>query len=129
MSGIERVFREGGLHQVVELLAVPARSGLYLTRGRIRRLAGEMRLRPGIQGRARMLENLFREAGLEGRAVEFLERLDAEAAAMIERCRGWSRACPPARGAWKEWVSRARQLRRHLREAKRAARRLQSSSS
>lgn len=128
MSDIPRVFREGSLHQMAELLVNPARSGLYLTRGRIRRIAREMGLRPGVQSRARMLENLFREAGLEGRAVEFLERLDAEAAAMIERCRGWSRACPPAKGAWREWIARARELRRHLREAKRAARRLQSSS-
>jgi hypothetical protein len=113
---------------MAELLVNPARSGLYLTRGRIRRLAREMDLRPGVQGRARMLENLFREAGLEGRAAEFLERLDAEAAAMIERCRAWTRACPPAKGAWREWIARARELRRHLRAAERAARRLQSSS-
>ena len=128
MSDIERVFREGSLHQVVDLLVVPARSGVYLTRGRIRRLAGEMDLRPGVQSRSRMLENLFREAGLEGRAVELLDRLDGEAAAMIDRCRAWSRACPPAKAAWKEWIARAKQLRRHLREARRAAGRLQSSS-
>lgn len=123
MSDIERVFREGNLHQVVELLVNPARSGVYLTRGRIRHLAGEMDLRPGVQSRARMLENLFREAGLEGRAGEVLERLEGEASAMLERCRGWARACPPAKAAWKEWIARARELRRHLREAKRIARR------
>jgi len=128
VSDIPRVFREGSLHQVAELLVNPARSGLYLTRGRIRRLAREMGLRPGVQGRARMLESLFREAGLEGRAAELLDRLDGEAAAMIGRCRAWSRACPPAKGAWKGWISRARELRRHLREAKRAVHRFSSSS-
>jgi len=113
---------------MADLLVNPARSGIYLTRGRIRRMAREMGLRPGVQGRARMLENLFREAGLEGRAPELLGRLDAEAAAMIEDCRAWTRACPPAKAAWKDWIARARELRRHLREARRAAEKMQSSS-
>ncbi|MEK6710870.1 MAG: hypothetical protein AABZ64_09855 [Nitrospinota bacterium] len=121
MSEIERVFREGGLHEVAELLVNPARSGIYLTRGRVRALAQAMNLRPGVQGRSRMLENLFREAGLEGRAAELLDRLDGEAAAMIGRCRAWARACPPGKAAWREWAARAGRLRRCLKEAKRAA--------
>jgi len=123
-----RTFREGNLHEVVELLVNPARSGLYLTRSGIRRIAGEMGLRTGVQTRARMLENLFREAGSEGRAEELIARLEGEAAAWVARFRAWSRACPPAKAAWRDWTQRARELRRCLKGARKWARRMQAES-
>jgi len=123
---ISRTFREGNLHDVVEFLCIPGHSGLYLTRTRIRRLAGEMGLRAGVQTRARMLENLFREAGSEGRIEELLGRLDGEAARLLEDAAVWGRACPPGRGAWKDWTVRAKDLRRHLARAKKWARQMQA---
>ncbi len=124
MGDMERTFREGNLNEMAELLACPAKSGLYLTRARIRRLAGEMGLRAGVQGRARMIESLFREAGSEGRTEELLGRLEAEAEMWLGRFRAWSKECPPAQGAWRGWEERARELRRRLRRAKKWARRI-----
>ena len=71
-SDITRTFERGNLHELAEFLVTPARSGIFLTRSRIRSLAGEMGLRAGVQNRARMLENLFREAGSDGRVQELL---------------------------------------------------------
>lgn len=121
MAEIDKTFREGNLVEVAELLVNPARSGIYLTRARIRRIGGEMGLRTGIQTRSRMLESLFREAGTEEKVDELLNRLDDEVSRWISRFGDWSRACPPAKNAWKEWSSRAKTLRRHLRRAKKWA--------
>lgn len=128
MTDIERTFRQGNLNEVASLLSNPALSGVYLSRARLRRLAEEMGLRAGVQGRARMIENLFREAGSEGRAEELIERLEAEAGRWLERYRLWAKSCPPARAAWKSWAERARSLRRHLRRARRWARRMSGES-
>lgn len=126
MNDLDRVFREGGINQVSELLVTPARCGIYLTRARIRRLAAEMGLRAGVQSRARMVETLFREAGSEGRTGELLDRLDAEAATWLDRYRAWAKACPPAKSAWKPWTDLAKKLRREIRQAKKSARKIQA---
>lgn len=122
MAEIDKIFHEGGLKQLAELLTNPARSGIYLTRTRIRRIGLEMGLRTGVQTRSRMLESLFREAGTEGQVEELLERIDGEAQAWIRRFREWSRDCPPAKSAWKGWSVRTGELRRSLRRAKKWAR-------
>ena len=121
MVEIDKVFYEGNLKQVSELLTNPARSGIYLTRTRIRRIGLEMGLRTGVQSRSRMVENLFREAGTDGRVEELLERLDQEAQAWIRRFRQWSNDCPPSKSNWKKWSSQTRELRRSLRRAKKWA--------
>lgn len=126
MADIEKTFREGNLVQVAELLANPARSGIYLTRTRLRRIGAEMGLRTGIQTRPRMLESLLREAGSEGRVDELLLRLDDEVGRWIDRFGEWSKACPPAKGAWKDWRTRARHLRRQLRQARKWAKAMDS---
>ena len=46
-SDITRTFERGNLHELAEFLVTPARSGIFLTRSRIRSLAGEMGLRAG----------------------------------------------------------------------------------
>jgi hypothetical protein len=121
LADIDKTFREGNLVEVAELLVNPARSGVYLTRTRLRRIGTEMGLRTGVQTRARMMESLFREAGSEGKVDELLTRLDAEAGRWIDRFRDWSKACPPAKAAWREWSSRAKHLRRQLRRARKWA--------
>lgn len=128
MSEMERVFRQGKLNEVAQLLANPARSGIYLTRARIRAIAREMGLRPGIQSRVRMIENLFREAGSEGRAEELIARIEAEASAWLERYTEWARTCAPGKRAWRDCKIRARQLRYHLRKAKKWARKMSAST-
>ncbi|MDA1001457.1 MAG: hypothetical protein O2807_13200 [bacterium] len=129
MSEMERVFRQGKLNEVAQLLANPARSGIYLTRARIRAIAGEMGLRAGVQGRARMIENLFREAGSEGRAEALIARIEAEATAWLHRYGEWARACAPGKRAWREWKIKARQLRSQLRKAKKWARKMGADAS
>lgn len=114
---------------MAELLINPARSGVYLTRTRIRRIGADMGLRTGIQTRARMLESLFREAGSEGQVDELLGHLDDEVSRWIGRFGDWSRACPPAKNAWKDWSSRAKTLRRHLRRAQKSARKIEEEPS
>ncbi len=117
-----RTFERGNLHDLAALLVTPARSGVLLTRVRIRGLAGEMGLRAGVQSRARMLENLFREAGAEGRIGELLGRIDEIAKRSLADYRAWARACPPSRGAWRDWARKARRLRRHLAQAQKWSR-------
>ena len=129
MADIDKTFHEGNLVQMAELLVNPARSGVYLTRSRIRRIGADMGLRTGIQTRARMLESLFREAGSEGQVDELLSQLDDEVSRWIGRFGDWSRACPPAKNAWKEWSSRAKTLRRHLRRAQKWARKIEKEPS
>ena len=99
---------------MAELLVNPARSGVYLTRSRIRRIGADMGLRTGIQTRARMLESLFREAGSEGQVDELLSQLDDEVSRWIGRFGDWSRACPPAKNAWKEWSFKSDNLHPNL---------------
>lgn len=129
MPEVERVFRQGKLNEVAELLANPARAGIYLTRARIRAIAGELGLRAGVQSRARMIENLFREAGSEGRAEALIGRIEAEAAAWLGRYGEWGRACAPGKSAWREWKIKARRLRRQLRKAKKWARQMGADAS
>jgi hypothetical protein len=129
LADIDKTFHEGNLVQVAELLVNPGRSGVYLTRSRIRRIGADMGLRTGILTRARMLESLFREAGSEGKVDELLNRLDDEVSRWIGRFGDWSRECPPAKNAWKEWSSRAKTLRRQLRQAKKWARNIEKESS
>ncbi len=117
-NDMTRTFERGNLHELAAFLVTPARSGILLTRTRIRTLAEEMGLRAGVQNRARMLENLFREAGSENRVEELLERVDALAARSLAQYRDWSKACPPARGAWRPWRQKTRALRRHLAQAR-----------
>ena len=120
-SDMTRTFERGNLHDLAAFLVTPARSGIFLTRSRIRGLAREMGLRAGVQNRARMLENLFREAGSDGRVGELLQRLDEIAGRSLAQYRAWAKACPPAKGAWREWSKKARALRRHLAEARKWA--------
>ena len=124
-SDITRTFERGNLHELAEFLVTPARSGIFLTRSRIRSLAGEMGLRAGVQNRARMLENLFREAGSDGRVQELLARIDEVAEENLARYRAWSKACPPSRAAWRDWSKKTRELRRHLKQAQKWARAMQ----
>ena len=124
-SDITRTFERGNLHELAEFLVTPARSGIFLTRSRIRALAGEMGLRAGVQNRARMLENLFREAGSDGRVQELLARIDGVAEENLARYRAWSKACPPSRAAWRDWSKKTRELRRHLKQARKWARAMQ----
>ena len=121
-TDITRTFERGNLHELAEFLVTPARSGIFLTRSRIRSLAGEMGLRAGVQNRARMLENLFREAGSDGRVQELLGRIDGVAEENLARYRAWSKACPPSRAAWRDWSKKTRELRRHLKQAQKWAR-------
>ena len=120
-SDITRTFERGNLHELAAFVVTPARSGIFLTRSRIRALAQEMGLRAGVQSRARMLENLFREAGADGRVPELLERIDAVAAENLARCRAWSKACPPSKAAWRTWSKKTQALRRHLAKAQKWA--------
>ena len=120
-SDMTQIFERGNLHELAAFLTTPARSGVFLTRSRIRGLAREMGLRAGVQNRARMLENLFREAGSDGRAPELLRRIDEVAGRSLAQYRAWAQACPPARGAWRDWARKARALRRHLAEARKRA--------
>jgi len=124
MAEIDSVFREGGLKQMAELLTNPARCGIHLSRARIRQIGFDMDLRSGVQSRSRMLENLFREAGTEGRVEELLERIEVETGAWQARYKEWARFCPPAKSAWKDWGGRASQLRRSLRRARKWARKI-----
>ena len=128
-SDITRTFERGNLHELAEFLVTPARSGIFLTRSRIRSLAQEMGLRAGVQNRARMLENLFREAGSDGRVQELLDRIDEVAEENLARYRAWAKACPPSKAAWREWSRKTRELRRHLAQAKKWARAMQEESS
>lgn len=122
MSEIDKTFREGGLGQLAQLIANPARSGIYLSRAGIRRIAAELGLSTGVQSRSRMLESLFRDAGADGLVEELLDRLIAEADGWLGRYREWARACPPAKSAWKGWGARTREFRSSLRRAKKWAR-------
>ena len=128
-SDITRTFERGNLHELAEFLVTPARSGIFLTRSRIRALAGEMGLRAGVQNRARMLENLFREAGSDGRVGELLGRIDGVAAENLTRYRAWSKACPPSKAAWRDWAKKTQALRRHLAQAQKWARAMQEEAS
>ena len=69
-----------------------------------------------------MLENLFREAGSDGRVQELLARIDGVAEENLARYRAWSKACPPSRAAWRDWSKKTRELRRHLKQAQKWAR-------
>jgi hypothetical protein len=122
LAEIGETFKDGNLKEVAEMLTNPARSGVFLSRARIRRLGFEMGLRSGVQNRSRMLENLFREAGAEGRIEELIERLEAEADLWLGRFKGWSKECAPAKAAWRDWSGRARELRRSLGKARKWAR-------
>ncbi len=121
-SDITRTFEGGNLHELSAFLVTPARSGIFLTRSRIRALALEMGLRAGVQNRARMLENLFREAGSDGRVQELLGRIDDIAGENLARYRAWAKACPPSKSAWRDWSRKTRALRRHLSQAQKWAR-------
>lgn len=121
-SDTARTFERGDLHALASFLVTPARCGIFLSRSRIRGLAREMGLRAGVQSRSRMLENLFREAGSDGRVEELLGRIDAIARESLSRYRAWGRECPPSRGAWRDPARRARALRRHLAQAQKWAR-------
>ena len=128
-SDITRTFERGNLHELAEFLVTPARSGIFLTRSRIRSLAQEMGLRAGVQNRARMLENLFREAGSDGRVQELLARIDGVAEENLARYRAWSKACPPSKAAWRDWSKKTQALRRHLAQARKWARAMQEEAS
>lgn len=127
-SDITRTFEGGNLRELAAFLVTPARSGIFLTRSRIRSLAGEMGLRAGVQNRARMLENLFREAGSDGRVQELLARIDGVAEENLARYRAWSKACPPSKAAWREWTKKTKDLRRHLTQAQKWARAMREDS-
>lgn len=120
-SDISRTFESGNLHELAEFLVTPARAGIFLTRSRIRALALEMGLRAGVQNRARMLENLFREAGSDDRVQELLGRIDDIAGENLSQYRAWAKACPPSKAAWREWSKKTRELRRHLTQAQKWA--------
>lgn len=121
MAEIGDTLMDGNLKEVSEMLTNPARCGIFLSRARIRRLGFEMGLRSGVQNRSRMLENMFREAGAEGQIEEFIERIEDEAELWLGRYKGWSKECPLAKGAWSEWSSRARELKRSLAKARKWA--------
>ena len=122
MTDIGDTFKDGNLKEVSEMLTNPARCGIFLSRARIRRLGFEMGLRSGVQNRSRMLENMFREAGAEGQIEEWIKRIEDEAELWLGRFKVWSKECPPAKGAWSEWSSRARELKRSLGKARKWAR-------
>ncbi|MFQ5895441.1 MAG: hypothetical protein ACE5JJ_06455 [Nitrospinota bacterium] len=119
---MERTLREGGIKEVAELLSVPARCGIVLTRARIRAIASHLGVPAGMQSKSRMVESLFRAAGGMGKAEELLELMAREAGLWSARYRLWQRACPPASAIWEEWTAEGRELARHLRRARKLAR-------
>lgn len=126
-SSIRQVVEQGSLRDVVELLNAPARSGLFLSRTTLKRLAQSLDLRIGILNRGQMLENLFREAGRQARLPELLDLLEDEAKAIQQRYADWNCAYPFAKGSLDAQSRRLRELTRCLRRLRRQARSLQRS--
>lgn len=101
-----------GLREIAEHLVQPARSGVFLSRGALRRLARGVGVPFGFGTRANRLETLLRasaEAEHWPRAIELLEaRLEAAARAASEA---------PGGGVWKARLSGTRSGLTKLRRA------------
>lgn len=75
-----------GLRRIAEYLVTPARSGLYLARDDVRRLAAGVQLPSGFGGRAESLETLLRTAAELGGFAELIEGLERHVAMGRRAC-------------------------------------------
>jgi hypothetical protein len=99
---------EGPLDALAEMLAAPARSGVYLTRNELLILArlSEASLRVGE--RRRMLADVLKSAGSTEDLAGTLDRLRAFCAESLVAYEGLAAAAPASAAVLAPWIERAR---------------------
>lgn len=110
---------EVGLGRVVRFLLTPARSGMYLSRGRIGAIAVELGLRLPFGSRFDVARSLFVAAGESEITAKLFEVLQAEVSWWEESCDRLARAEPgwyPVAGTWKSRLGTMRELLEAMRE-------------
>ena len=105
-----------GLSEIARRLTAPARSGLVLTKDRLRAVGRELSLPVGFGERSEMLLNLFRAAAELERLPELLDTLRAEADHWDRTYLQWSDEYPASRAIWDEWRGRLIDTRALLEE-------------
>ncbi len=94
------------LRDVVAFFLAPARSGMFLSRGRLGHLARTLGLRLPFGARHEVAAALFTAAGESQRLLPLLGALQAEVAAWAEAYRAWASAYPGWAASAAAWLER-----------------------
>src|SRR4051794_10205067 len=95
--------RQAGLREIARALATPARSGLVLTRERLRELMSRLALPVGPGDRAQMLAQAFESAAESAQLAALLATLTAEVERWSAIYAGWAVSYPSSVTIWDDW--------------------------
>ena len=105
---------EVALSDVVRFLLAPARSGFFLSRAGLGRLARRAGLRLPFGSRFDVARALFEAAGEDGRIATVLDLLEAELAAWESAYRAWAGEHPRWDAFAARWLDRSGASRRRI---------------
>lgn len=115
---------EIALSDIVRFLLAPARSGLFLSRAKLGRLAKALGMRLSFASRFEVAQLLFGTAGETGRVEELLEAISVEASKWEAAYREWARQAPswaPCASRWLERIAATRLLLQEMRQTLKAS--------
>jgi TorA maturation chaperone TorD len=107
---------EIALSDIVRFLLAPARSGFFLSRAKLGRLAKALGMRLSFVSRFEVAQLLFGTAGETGRVEELLEAISAEAGEWEAAYREWARQAPSWAACASRWLERIAATHLLLRE-------------
>ena len=107
---------EISLSNVVRFLLAPARSGIFLSRGKIGHLARAAGMPLPFGSRFDVAHLLFQTAGENGKVGMVLDRLEEELTAWETEYRAWAAEHPRWTPASTRWLQRTAETRRRLDE-------------
>jgi len=110
------VEEEVHLSDVIRFLLAPARSGFFLSRSRLGRLARSAGLRLSFASRFEVAQTLFASAGESGDVEAVLESLAAEVAEWKNAYRAWTAESPAWTPYATRWLCRIGETERKLGE-------------
>ena len=99
------------LSDLVRFFLTPARSGVFLSRARLGRMARRLGLRLPFGSRWEVAESLFGGAGQAERLGGLIEAIEAEVEAWEEAYRAWGSDHPAWGGEADRWMDRTRAAR------------------